>query len=189
MEVNKDIISRCSSIKSILFSENDIQEKINELRNKILTDYNNVVDDIVFLSVLKGSYIFTSDLTKSIFFSNKKVFVDFIQLSSYNGGLETSGKINIVNSSKGLDYLENKHVIILEDIVDTGNTIKWLKEYLANKNTASVKICCLLDKKARRTVDLDIDYIGFDCPDEFVIGYGMDYGEEFRTLPFICIYN
>ena len=176
-----------NGINQILISEENIIQIIDDLRKEIMYDHATLKEDIIFVSVLKGSYMFASDLTKGIHFNNKKVHIDFVELSSYHNETTSSGNI-IIKKDISFDP-ENKHIIILEDIVDTGNTVNWLKDLLSLRNPASVKVCCLLNKRSRREVDIYLDYVGFDCPDEFVVGYGMDYAEEYRTLPFIGILN
>ena len=160
---------------------------MENLRKEIIYDYQTKKEDIIFVSVLKGSYMFASDLTKGIYFNNKNVHIDFIELSSYGDDIKSSG--NIIMKKDITINTENKHIIILEDIVDSGMTINWLKDVLSFRNAASIKVCCLLDKSCKRQIDIKLDYIGFDCPDEFVVGYGMDYAEQYRTLPFVGVLN
>ena len=105
--------------------------------------------------------------------------------SSYGHGTTSSGVIKL-KKDLGIDP-SGEHIVIVEDLIDTGNTLAWIKNYLLSKNPKSVRICCILDKKCRRTSDIEIDYVGFDCPDEFVIGYGMDFAENYRTLPFVGV--
>ena len=183
MELNNQF----NNIVEVLFNEQDIKTRINELKKEIMYDYASAKEDVLFVSILKGSYIFTSDLTKCVYFNNKKVYIDFMELSTYGSEVTSSGNI-ILKKDITIDP-ENKHIIILEDIVDSGNTINWIKDILSCRNPASIKVCCLLDKKCKRNEDLHLDYIGFECSDEFVVGYGMDYAEEYRTLPFVGVLN
>lgn len=161
-------------MKRILFTNEIIQKRIKELAESIDKDFKN--EEIIFVCVLKGAFIFTADIFKSI--QNKNCTIEFIRASSYIKQ-ESSGSINLIN------YLEtdinNKNVIIVEDILDTGLTLKSLVEFLNNSKPKNLKTCVLLDKKARRKVEFEADYIGFDIEDKFVIGYGLDYDEKFRN--------
>lgn len=160
-----------------LIDEKEIQDRIKILADKIQKDYDN--EEIVIVCILKGAAFFATELAKRI---NSPIIMDFMKVSSYEG-TESSGEINFT-----LDIstdIQNKNVVIVEDIIDTGRTLKYLKEYLTKKSPKSLKICTLLNKKERRVVDLEPDYLCFDIPDKFVIGYGLDYDEKYRNLPYI----
>ncbi|MDI3534384.1 MAG: hypoxanthine phosphoribosyltransferase [Thermosediminibacterales bacterium] len=167
-------------IKEILISENQIQQKVKELGRQISKDYEG--KELLLIGVLKGAVMFIGDLMKQI---TVQVKVDFMDVSSYGSSTETSGVVRI---NKDLDEsIEGKHVMIVEDIIDSGLTLKYLTTILQSRKPASLKICSLLDKPERRKVDIKIDYKGFSIPDEFVVGYGLDYNECYRNLPFICV--
>jgi hypoxanthine phosphoribosyltransferase len=160
-----------------LISEEEIQTRIKELAKQIDSDYNN--EEIVIVCILKGAVFFAIDLAKRI---NLPVIIDFMKVSSYEGTESTKEikfKLDISTDIK------NKNVIIVEDIIDTGRTLTFLKNYLNEKQPKSLKICTLLDKKERREFELTPDYVCFDILDKFVIGYGLDYDEKYRDLPYI----
>lgn len=161
----------------VLYDEETLQSRIAELAKQIDEDYKG--ETVTIISVLKGAVFFTVDLVKKM---NTQIELEVMQVSSYEG-TESTGKIKV---KKDLDYsIEGKHVLIVEDIIDTGHTLKHLKEYLLSKNPASLKLAVLADKKERREVDVDIDYTGFVIPNKFVVGYGFDYDEIGRNLPYI----
>ncbi|OPX47118.1 hypoxanthine-guanine phosphoribosyltransferase [Clostridium thermobutyricum DSM 4928] len=167
-------------IKKVLFTEEDLQLKCKELGEKITKDYED--KDLLVVGVLKGSVLFTSDLIKNIKIPCE---IDFMAVSSYGNSTESSGVVRIL---KDLDNgIEGKDVLIVEDIVDTGNTLSYLKRYLNGRGANSVKIITLLDKPERRTAEVEVDYIGFEVPNEFIVGYGIDYAEKYRNLPFVGI--
>ncbi len=167
-------------IKKVLFTEEDLQLKCKELGEKITKDYEG--KDLLVVGVLKGSVLFTSDLIKNIKIPCE---IDFMAVSSYGNSTESSGVVRIL---KDLDNgIEGKDVLIVEDIVDTGNTLSYLKRYLNGRGANSVKIITLLDKPERRTAEVEVDYIGFEVPNEFIVGYGIDYAEKYRNLPFVGI--
>ncbi|WP_040414239.1 hypoxanthine phosphoribosyltransferase [Clostridium thermobutyricum] len=167
-------------IKKVLFTEEDLQLKCKELGEKITKDYEG--KDLLVVGVLKGSVLFTSDLIKNIKIPCE---IDFMAVSSYGNSTESSGVVRIL---KDLDNgIEGKDVLIVEDIVDTGNTLSYLKIYLNGRGANSVKIITLLDKPERRTAEVEVDYIGFEVPNEFIVGYGIDYAEKYRNLPFVGI--
>lgn len=162
----------------ILIKEKDIEKRIKELANEIMNDYKD--EEIVILSVLRGAIFFTANLTKNI--KNKMKF-EFIQLSSYGEAKESSGKVNVTKDLKC--DLKGKNILIVEDIIDTGITMKYLKEHLESFKPKTVKIASLLSKPERRIEDINIDYIGFEIPNKFIVGYGLDDKEYLRNLPFI----
>ena len=161
----------------VLFSENELDNRIAELAKEIDKDYEG--EKVVIVSVLKGAVFFTVDLVKKM---KTPIELQFMQVSSYQG-TETTHNIKV---KKDLDNdIAGKNVIIVEDIVDTGHTLKHLKEYLLSKKPKSLKIAVLTDKKERRETEIEADYVGFTIPNKFVIGYGLDYDEEYRDLPYI----
>ncbi|GAB6084903.1 hypoxanthine phosphoribosyltransferase [Alkaliphilus crotonatoxidans] len=167
-------------IDEILFSQETIAEKVAELGKQITNDYDKR-EDLITIGVLKGANIFLGDLVRRI---DLPIMIDFMAVSSYGHSTESSGVVRIL---KDLDLeIENKHVLIVEDIVDTGLTLKYLTENLRSRNVKSLKICTLLDKPLRRKCQLDIDYVGFEIPDAFIVGYGIDYAEKYRNLPYIA---
>ncbi|MHC1685543.1 MAG: hypoxanthine phosphoribosyltransferase [Clostridiaceae bacterium] len=167
-------------IEKVLLSEEVIQEKVKELAGKINKDYEG--EELFCIGILKGSVPFMADLMKSI---TVPMTMDFMAVSSYGNSVESSGVVRIL---KDLDFpIEDKHIIIVEDIIDSGITLSYLIDYLKNRKPASIEIVCLLNKKERRKVEIDVKYVGFEVPDEFVVGYGLDYAEKFRNLPFVGI--
>lgn len=163
-----------------LFSEKNIKKRIKELGAAISIDYEG--KELVMLGILKGAFLFMADLCREI---KVKSSFDFMVLSSYSGNTCSSGQVKII---KDLDHsIEGKDVLIVEDIVDNGLTLYYLANYLRGRKPMSLKICTLLNKRAHRKLPVELHYIGFDCPDEFVIGYGLDYGEYYRNIPFIGI--
>ena len=169
-----------NDIKSILISEEEIQELVNELGERLNKDYEG--KEVIFAVILKGSLVFAADLMRRL---TMPVKLDFMQASSYGESAVSSGIINI---KKDLDnVISGKHVLIIEDIIDSGNTLAKLKQVLLERDPASVKICALLSKPSRREMDVEVEYIGKDIPDEFVVGYGLDFNERYRNLPYIGI--
>ena len=167
-------------IKEILFSEEVINSKTNELAGRISSDYKG--KDLLVVGVLKGSVIFAADLIKNISIPCE---IDFMAVSSYGTSSETTGIVRIL---KDLDHeVSGKDIIIIEDIVDSGVTLDYLLNYLRGRKANSVEIVSLLTKPSRRKVDIDCKYIGFEAPDEFLVGYGLDYAEKYRNLPFVGI--
>ena len=161
----------------VLIDEETLQARIKEMGKQLMEEYKG--KELTFICILKGSIFFTADLAKSI---DGDVRVDFVRVSSYDGENST-GEIKMKLDLK--DSIQGKDVIIIEDIIDTGRTLKYLKEYLKIKQPNSLKVCTLLDKKERRVCDMEADYVGFTIPDKFVIGYGMDYDEKYRNLTYI----
>lgn len=171
--MNKDIAK-------ILVTEEELDKKTTEIANRISKDYAD--KDLFMIGILKGGVIFAADLIKKI---SVPMEIDFMAVSSYGKESETSG---VVTLKKDVDsMLSGKDVLIVEDIVDSGYTMAYLKRFLKDRQAASVKICTLLNKPSRRRVDIDIDYYGFEIPDEFAVGYGMDYDEKYRNLPYIGV--
>ena len=161
----------------VLISEEKLHERINEIAQQIYQDYNG--QEVTFICILKGSIFFTVELAKRI---PNDINFEFIRVSSYHG-TDSTGVIEMKVDLQG--DITGKDVIVIEDIIDTGRTLSYLKEYLKSKEPNSLKICSLLDKKERRVVPMEADYVGFDIPDKFVVGYGLDVDEKFRNLPYI----
>lgn len=167
-----------NNIERVYFTEEMIQTRVKELGTQLSEDYRG--KEPLLLGVLKGSFIFLADLSRHM---DMLCDIEFITASSYGAGTETSGEVKI---TKALDsVVEGRHVIIVEDILDTGLTLEFLKKYLSSLNPASLKICTFLDKPSRRKVPLRADYVGFECVDAFYVGYGLDYAGHYRNLPFI----
>ncbi|MCY6960341.1 hypoxanthine phosphoribosyltransferase [Clostridium brassicae] len=167
-------------IERVLISEEQINAKINELGKEISEKYDG--EDLILIGVLKGSVPFMAELMKNITIPCK---MDFMAVSSYGNSTESSGVVRIL---KDLDFeIEDKNVLIVEDIVDSGITLKYLMNYLKAKNPKSIEIACLLNKPERREVDIDVKYLGFNVPNYFLVGYGLDYAEKYRNLPYIGI--
>lgn len=168
-----------NDVKDILFDEAQLVEKVKELGKKITEDYAG--EDLLVIGILKGANVFMGDLIRQI---KLPINIDFMAVSSYGHSTESSGVVKI---NKDLDAeIENRNVLIVEDIVDTGLTLKYLAENLNSRGPKSLKICSLLDKPERRKVQITIDYKGFDIPDVFIVGYGIDYAEKYRNLPYVA---
>ena len=167
-------------VKEVLISREEIDRMVSGLADRITKDYQG--REVVMVGILKGSFIFMSDLVRKI---DLPMVIDFMSVSSYYGGTKSSGVVKIV---KDLDNdIEGKHVIIVEDIVDSGLTLAHLKEMLLTRNPASLAVCAAFDKPDRRKVDIAAEYTGSKIPDEFIIGYGLDYDGKFRNIPDVCI--
>lgn len=165
---------------SVLISEKDVDARIAEIGKQISEDYAG--EQVHLLCILKGSVFFTCELAKRI---TIPVSMDFMSVSSYGDGTASSG---IVKIAKDLDEtLEGKNVIVIEDIIDSGRTLHYLLDVLQKRNPKSMKLCTLLDKPDRRVKDVKVDYTGFAIPDEFVVGYGLDYAQKYRNLPFVGV--
>ncbi len=168
-------------VAEILISEEQIAAKVAELGARITRDYED--HELTLVSVLKGSLPFMADLMREI---GVPVTVDLMEVSSYGGAMtESSGLVRIIKDLSS--SIEDRDVLLVEDIIDTGLTLNYLLRYLRGKNPRSLRICTLLDKPARRLVEIPVDYIGFTIPDQFVVGYGLDYGEHYRNLRFVGV--
>lgn len=166
-------------IKEVLVSEEDIKAKVKELGVTITEDYKD--KDLIVVGILKGAVVFMSDLCREI---KLPILMDFMAVSSYGKSSVSTGEVRIV---KDLDYsVENKDILIVEDIIDTGYTLSYLTDNLKKRGASSVKIITLLDKPDRRKADVYVDYLGFEIPDEFVVGYGLDFAEKYRNLPYVA---
>lgn len=167
-------------IERVLISEEALQARIQELGRELARDYEGKCP--VFVGVLKGVILFFADMIRATPIRSQ---IDLMAVSSYGAGTESTGRI-VLKKDVSLD-LRGRHVVILEDIIDSGLTLKYTVEHLKEMEPASLKICTLLDKPARRTVEVNADYIGFTIPNEFVVGYGLDYNDYYRNLPFIGV--
>lgn len=169
-----------NDVQEILFTEETVNEKIRQLGAEISRDYDG--QDLLVIGILKGAAMFMSELVKRIDFP---VEMDFMAVSSYGKSSESSGVVRII---KDLDKsIEGRHVLIVEDIIDTGLTLSYLKNLLEDRKAASVKIVALLDKPERRKAEIRADYLGFSVPDHFIVGFGLDYAERYRNLPYVGV--
>lgn len=169
-----------NDMKEILFSEDVIQKRVQELGEQISKDYRDQFP--LLICVLKGAILFMSDLVKNM---NVPLEMDFMAISSYGASTKSSGVVRILKDLES--SLEGRDVLIVEDIVDTGLTLTYLRDTLVRRNAASVKIVTLFDKPSGRKTDIVPDYFGFEVPNEFIVGYGLDYAEKYRNLPFVGI--
>lgn len=165
-------------IKSIVLSEEEIQAICKDLGQQLTKDYQG--KPLVCVGILKGSVMFMTDLIKRI---DTRLSIDFMDVSSYHGGTESTGEVQIIKDLGS--SIENKDVLIIEDILETGTTLKSITELLESRKVNSLEIVTLLDKPNRRKADIEAKYVGKKIPDEFVVGYGLDYGEHYRNLPYI----
>jgi len=164
----------------VLVTRAEIESTVKKLAAAVTADYKS--KNPLLLGILKGSFMFMADLVRHLDFPLE---IEFVRLSSYGSGQQTSGKVKMVQGLK-LD-IRGRHALVVEDIVDTGNTTAFLMEYLKKKNPASLRLCALTDKPSRRRVPVQIDYTGLTVPDKFLIGYGLDCAEKYRNLPDICV--
>ncbi len=168
-----------NDVKEVLYSEETLALRVSELAKAIQADYED--KELLVIGVLKGANIFMGDLIRKI---NLPLQIDFIAASSYGSSTESSGVVKII---KDLDYsIEGKHVLIIEDIIDTGLTLKYLEDNFLSRKPASLEICTLLDKPERRKANIAVKYVGYEIPDEFIVGYGIDFAERYRNLPYIA---
>lgn len=170
-------------IERVLVSEQEIKEKVHEIATQINEIYKNSDKTLLLICILKGSIIFTADLMREI---TVPMEVDFMQASSYGSSTFSCGQVSLRLDLKTHD-LENYNVLLVEDILDSGKTLSCIMQYLKGRGANDVKLCTLLDKPKRRVVDIKLDFEGIHIPDEFVVGYGLDYNEQFRNLPFVGI--
>ena len=167
-------------VQEILFTEEAVAERVRELGAEITRDYEG--KDLLVIGILKGASIFMAELVKRV---DRLVTIDFMAVSSYGASSESSGVVRIL---KDLDQsIEGRDVLIVEDIIDTGLTLVYLKNLLEGRKAASVKVAALLDKPERHKVDIRADYLGFTVPDHFIVGYGLDYAEQYRNLPYVGV--
>lgn len=167
-------------IEKVLLQEEELKQRVRELGAQITEDYRD--QELILITVLRGSYIFMADLSRAI---DRPCVIDFMSVSSYGKGTKSSGQVQITKDLS--EDIEGKHVIVVEDILDSGNTLSYLLEILEARKPASVRLCTLLDKPDRRVKDIKADYCGFTIPDAFVVGYGLDFAEKYRNLPYIGI--
>jgi len=177
---DQEYLQRYPFIERILISSEDIQRRIRQMGNEISTVYKDSTP--IFVCILKGAYPFLADLTRCVSVDHE---VDFMAVSSYDGGTQSTGVVKIEKDLKS--NITNRDVILVEDIIDSGLTIDNLMELLQTRNPRSLRVAALLDKKPARTKDVPLHFVGFEIPEEFVIGYGLDYDEKYRNLPFIGI--
>lgn len=166
--------------KKVLYSKETIEKRVQEIAQTLSDDYHG--KEVVFICILKGAFIFLADLLRYLAIPHT---IDFMRVASYGSGTVSSGKITVTKDIE--TDINGKDVIIVEDIIDTGITLAFLKNKLQEKTPRSLKICALLDKKARREVEIDADYVGFSMDEGFVVGYGLDFDEKFRSLPDIYV--
>ena len=166
--------------RSVLLSTSVIQERVKELGEEITRDYEG--KDLLVVGILKGAFIFMADLVRNI---KIPIAIDFMDVSSYGSSTQTSGVVRIMKDLE--KSIEGRHVLIVEDIIDSGLTLDYISKNLRSRKAASVKICAFLDKPSRRRAPVKADYLGFSVPDEFIVGYGLDYAEKYRHYPFVAI--
>ena len=168
-----------SDVKEVLFSAEELGKRVRELGKQITGEYQG--KELLVIGVLKGANVFLADLIRHI---ELHLEIDFIAAASYGSSTESSGVVRLL---KDLDYpIENRHVLLVEDLIDTGLTLHYLAENLKARQPASFQICTLLDKPERRKVSMEVDYKGFDIPDEFIVGYGIDFNQKYRNLSYIA---
>ncbi len=163
-----------------LLTEAEIQKKVKELGAKITEEYEG--KDLIVIGVLKGAYIFFADLVRSI---KLPVKIDFLIASSYGLRTETSGEVKIISDIK--EPIKGRDVLLIDDIVDSGLTMNYLRKFVSSKGPKSLKVCVLLDKPARRKTEVTLDYVGFTIPNKYVVGYGLDYQNKYRNLPYVAV--
>lgn len=168
------------AIQEVLFSEEQLDRRVREIAAQIEKDYEG--QEIMLISVLRGSFVFMADLCRRI---DLPCTLDFMSVSSYGSGTKSSGQVQITRDLSS--DITGKHIIVVEDILDSGNTLSYLLKLLEQRNPASIRLCTLLNKPERRVKHVDVHYSGFDIPDAFVVGYGLDYAEQYRNLPYIGI--
>lgn len=167
-------------IKEILFTQEDLKAITKELGEKVTRDYKD--KKLYLVTILKGAVVFLTDFMRNV---NLPCEVDFMVVSSYGSGVTSSGNVKII---KDLDVpLEDKDILVVEDILDSGNTLKFVVDMIKKRHPKSVEVCALLDKPSRRIADIQAKYVGREIPDEFVVGYGLDYDEKYRNLPYIGV--
>ena len=168
------------AIQEVLFSEEELAKRVEEIAKEIEKDYQG--KEIMLISVLRGSFVFMADLCRRI---DLPCVIDFMSVSSYGKGTSSSGQVQITKDLSS--DISGKHIIVVEDILDSGNTLSYLLKLLEQRNPASIRLCTLLDKPDRRVKHVEVHYSGFTIPDAFGVGYGLDYAEEYRNLPYIGI--
>ena len=169
-----------NDIQEVLFSEEQLKNRVREIAQQITADYQG--KEIMLISVLRGSFVFMADLCRAI---DLPCTLDFMAVSSYGKGTKSSGQVQITKDLS--EDISDRHIIVVEDILDSGNTLSYLLKILENRHPASIRLCTLLDKPDRRVKPVEVHYSGFTIPDAFVVGYGLDYSEKYRNLPYIGI--
>ena len=169
-----------NDIQEVLFSEEQLKNRVREIAQQITADYQG--KEIMLISVLRGSFVFMADLCRAI---DLPCTVDFMAVSSYGKGTKSSGQVQITKDLS--EDISDRHIIVVEDILDSGNTLSYLLKILENRHPASIRLCTLLDKPDRRVKPVEVHYSGFTIPDAFVVGYGLDYAEKYHNLPYIGI--
>ncbi len=169
-------------INEIVFTESHIQKRVDELVLEIACDCQS--DNLVFIGILRGSFMFLADLVRDLYTHDLHPRIDFITLESYGAGTESSGQVHITKDIR-MD-IQDADVLIIDDILDSGRTLKYAQEHIAGKGAHTIKTCTLLDKPARRVVPIQADYVGFTIEDLFVVGYGLDYDSRYRELPYLA---
>ena len=170
-----------NDVDDVLIDTHELQNRVQTLAQHIEIDYENT-PDLLMICVLKGAYTFLADLSRAIARPHE---VDFMAVSSYGAATESSGAVQILMDLKG--DIAGRNVLIVEDIIDSGRTLDYLRRLLQARSPASLRICTLLNKPSRREVNVPVDYLGFDIPDKFVVGYGLDFAEIYRNLPYIAV--
>jgi hypoxanthine phosphoribosyltransferase len=168
-------------VSYVMINEAQLQERIEQIAAEITADYADK-EDLLLICVLKGGYMFLADLSRVL---QRPHTLDFMGISSYGAGTTSSGAVQIIMDLKS--PIVDRHVLIVEDIIDSGRTLQYLSRSLEARGPASLRICSLLSKPSRREVDVLVDYVGFEIPDEFVVGYGLDFAEKYRNLPYIAV--
>ena len=168
-------------IQEILFTEEQLKKRVEELARQIENDYAE--KEVMFIGILRGSFVFLADLCRR--WVDLPCTLDFMSVSSYGTGTTSSGQIQIIKDLS--EDITGRHVIVVEDILDSGNTLHYLLNILEHRHPASVRLCALLDKPERRVKPVELHYCGFSIPDAFVVGYGLDYAERYRSLPYVGI--
>lgn len=169
-----------NDIEQVLYTQKQVDSRLDELAKQLTAKYQDECPLIV--SVMTGALVFTSDMLKRLPF---KLNLDYVDVSSYANGSQSAGQVKLIQDLSS--DIKGRPVIIMEDIIDTGHTLKYLADLLQNRGAKSIEICALLDKPDRREVDVEADYVGFKVPDEFIVGYGLDYSGFYRNLPYIGI--
>lgn len=175
-------VSLPDSIERVILDEQTIERRVQELADKISSDYKGISnEDFILVGVLKGSFIFLADLARRLTVPHR---VDFIALSSYADSSEATGAVRLIMDTRS--DMAGRHVLMVEDILDTGYTLDYLYRFFGARKPASLRTCVLLSKPERRKVEVKVDYLGFEIPDVWVVGYGLDFADRFRTLPYIA---
>ena len=172
--------SMMGDVKEVLITSSDIQNKVREIGDRVTEDYEG--EKPIFVGILRGAFIMLGDLMRRV---NLQCEVDFMDISSYGTGTSSSGVVRILKDLE--EDITGRHVLIVEDIIDTGLTLTYLRRALLQRHPASLEICSLLSKPDRRRAELEVKYLGFEVPDEFVVGYGLDYAGAYRNLPDVCV--